>query len=453
MKRIAVVIAVLISATSLFSQGSDAALRRASEADRAARGADGKLPVMSAAEHLSRAEAYMANRLFPQAREHWAVYMASYPQDAGMPKALFGTARSYMWERDYGKAVEWFDRLTKDHLTTKDGREGLAFKGASYVRMGKNLEAVKAYEQYTVMFPQGERIESAHLNIIDALREAGKYDDANAWVARTTSKFAGKPTEVNALHAKLRMELHRERWNDAVTTANQLLGGSFAGSMATADEVRYLKAFAESRQSVKLGDAAFAAIVPSSGSYYSGLAAERVRGSNVKLISSVTPKYYSDYPAQFSAHVLREGKKRGVDPRFMLAIMKQESSFRQAAKSPAGARGLLQLVYDTAVKFNKKAGYANLQPDDLYDPATNIAIGAEYIKFLKDEFGGLYEGIAASYNGGEDNARRWLARTRPKDPGIFTAEIGFAETKNYVYKVMTNYRIYRELYDENLNRR
>ena len=98
-------------------------------------------------------------------------------------------------------------------------------------------------------------------------------------------------------------------------------------------------------------------------------------------------------------------------------------------------------------------GFALERDMALYNPATNIAIGAEYIKFLKDEFGGLYEGIAASYNGGEDNALRWLNRSKPKDPGIFTAEIGFAETKNYVYKVMTNYRIYRELYDENLQRR
>jgi soluble lytic murein transglycosylase len=452
MKIFAVLLALFAFPALAFPQSSDAALRRITEADRTARNASGKLPMLSAAEHLSRAQTYMDNRLFPQAREHWAMVMANYPDDAGIPKALFGTARSYMWERDYDKAVEWFDRLTKDHLMTKDGREGLNFKGASYVRAGKNLEAVKAYEQYTVMFPQGERIESAHLNIIDALREAGKYDEANTWVAKTAAKFVGKPTAVNALHAKLRMDIFRERWSDAIATADQLLGRSFTGSMATADEVRYLRAFAQAKGS-KTATSGFASITPSASSYYSGLAADKVSGTGVKLISSVTARYYSDYPIQFQTHVIREGKKRGVDPRFLLAIMKQESSFRSGAKSPAGARGLLQLVYDTAIKFNKKAGYPNLRPDDLYDPATNIAIGAEYIKFLKDEFGGLYEGIAASYNGGEDNALRWLNRSKPKDPGIFTAEIGFAESKNYVYKVMTNYRIYRELYDENLNRR
>lgn len=453
MRSIAVIPVWLVFAAVVFSQTSDAALRRVTESDRAARTSAGKLPVMSAAEHLSRAETYMANRLFPQAREHWAIVLTEYPEDPGIPKALFGTARSYMWERDYAHAVEWFDKLVKDHLMTKDGREGLNFKGASYVRMGKNLEAVKTYEQYTVMFPQGERIESAHLNIIDALREAGKYDEANSWVAKTAAKFAGKPTEVNALHAKLRMDINRERWEDAIATADQLLSGrSFAGSMATADEVRYLRAFAQARGS-KGGRHFFASITPNPISYFSGLAADKATGPGVKLISRITSRYYSDYPVQFSSLVLRESRKRNVDPRFMLAIMKQESSFRPAAKSPAGARGLLQLVYDTALKYNNAAGFPNLQPDDLYDPATNIAIGAEYIKFLKDEFGGLYEGIAASYNGGEDNALRWLNRSKPKDPGIFTAEVGFSETKNYVYKVMTNYRIYRELYDEDLKRR
>jgi soluble lytic murein transglycosylase len=155
----------------------------------------------------------------------------------------------------------------------------------------------------------------------------------------------------------------------------------------------------------------------------------------------------------FRPELLSASKKHKVDPRFLLAIMKQESSFRASAKSPAGARGLLQLVFDTAIKYKAKAGYPNLHPDELYSPMTNIAVGAAYIADLKSEFGGLYEAIAASYNGGEDNAGRWLNRSKPKEPGIFVSEVGFAETKNYVFKVMANYRNYKELYTEDLLRR
>ena len=143
----------------------------------------------------------------------------------------------------------------------------------------------------------------------------------------------------------------------------------------------------------------------------------------------------------------------GVDPRFVLAIMKQESSFRPRAKSSAAARGLLQLTYDTALKYNRRAGFRKISGTDLYRPNVNIAIGSVYLADLKKEFGGLYEAVAASYNGGEDNSARWLGRSNPKDPAIFASEVGFSETKKYVFKVMSNYRVYKELYTENLLRK
>ncbi len=453
MKILILSITVLVSTFSTLAQTSDAALRRAIEADRTARTASGSLPLLPAAEHLSRAETYSANRLFPEAREHWKMVFENYPDHSGIPKALFGTARSYMWERKYADAVSWFDRLTKDHLTTKDGREGLSFKGASYVRMGKNLEAARSYEQYVTMFPNGERVESAHLNIIDAYREAGRYEEANAWVDRTIAKFDGKPAETNALHARLRMEIFRENWSGAVAAADRLLSGrSFAGSMASSDEVRYLRTLALER-SGKRNEAAAAYSSIGPASYYGGLARDKASRPGVQATSSTTSRRAADYPVPFRAELLREAAKYKIDPRFLLAIMKQESSFRPGAKSPAGARGLLQLVYDTAVKYNKKAGYPDLRPDDLYKPAVSIAVGSAYVAELKSEFSGLYEAIAASYNGGEDNAARWLNRSKPKDPGVFAAEVGFAETKNYVFKVMNNYRAYRELYTEDLRPR
>ena len=445
-------LAILVSAA--FSQTSDAALRRAISLDADQRDSSGKLPTLEASEHLSRAETYMANRMFPQAREHWQKVLDNYPTDAGIAKAYFGTARSYMWERQYDKAVFWFEKLNGD--TSKDGREGLAFKGASLVRLGKNLEAAKVYEQYTMTFPQGERIESAHLNLIDAYREAGKYDQAEQWVDRTTARFAGKPTEVNALHAKLRMEIFRERWNDAIAAADAMLGKSFAGTMASRDEIAFLKSYALERNSRKAEAMESYASIPNSlTSYFGGLASERLakNGAKFHVPDRPTGKQISDSPVMFRQELLRSGKKFKVDPRFLLAIMKQESTFRASAKSPAGARGLLQLVYDTALKYKDLAGYPNLRPDDLYSPATNIAIGAAYLGDLKSQFDGLYEAMAASYNGGEDNAARWLNRSKPKDPGIFVSEVGFAESKNYVFKVMGNYRIYRELYTEDLQRK
>lgn len=458
MKKLFAVTAItVLFSTASFSQESDAVLRMVIEKDKMSRSLDGKLQTLTATEHLSRGKAYFENRLFPQGREHFQRILDIYPTDAAMSGALFMTGRSHYWEREYARAIPYLDRVSREFPATKNGREGLSFKGACHVRLGKNTEAATIYEQYTIMYPEGERVDSAYLNIIDALREAGKYDDANAWVEKTRLRFGGMPTETNALHARMRMEIYRGNWTNAAVTADTMLAVTkFSGSMTSPDEVKYLKGFAleESGNKQQAMDT-YASIPNSFTSYYGGLASEKLarNGAKFHIPAPLTARQIADSPVMFRADVLRFAKKHKVDPRFVLAIMKQESSFRAGAKSPSAARGLLQLVFDTALKYNRKAGFAALQPDDLYVPRTNIAIGLEYMAALKDEFGGLNEAIAASYNGGEDNAMRWLNRSKPKEPGIFASEVGFAETKHYVFKVMTNYRIYRQLYDENLGKR
>lgn len=451
MKKLLSLVFILFVATIVHAQVSDAVLKTVIEKDRSSRGADGRLVTLTAAEHLERGRAYFDNRQFPQSREHFQKIFDNFSSDPAMSGALFMTGRSYYWERAYTTAIPFLDRISREYPNLKDGREGLYFKGACHVRLGKNAEAAKIYEQYVTMYPTGERIDGAYLNAIDALRESNQYDAANQWVDRVRDKFAGQPTEANALHARLRMQIYRGHWADAeATAALTQTQAKFAGSMTSLDEIKYLRAFAMEKAGRKNDAMAMYASIPDTGkSYYGGLAADKVAGSTgrVKTIAQVTPK---DYPIPYRVEVLQYAKKNKMDPRFVMAIMKVESSFRPEVKSPSAARGLLQLVMDTALKYNKKAGFAVLNPDDLYQPRINIAIGVEYMADLKGQFNGMLEAVAASYNGGEDNAARWLNRSKPKDPAIFASEVGFPETKNYVFKVMTNYRIYRDLYDENL---
>ena len=455
-KALALTLFAVFACTSSHTQSvNDALLRKIKDSDEQQRNATGEVADLSLAEHLQRAETYSSNRLFPEARAHWQKVLDRFPNDPAVAKALFGIGRSYMWERNYPTAITYLSRVADEFPQTKDGREGLAFTAACNVRVGKNLEAATLYEKYIALYPDGERIDWAHINAIDALREAGKYDEANRWVDKAVQRFTGKPAETNALHARLRMEVFEQRWNDAITTADDLLTKRFAGSMTSADEVNYLKAFSLEKLGRKADSTRlYSSIASHTSSYYSELASNKLnpRGSILRTVSA-TAGNYQDFPVVYRDELLKNARIRRIDPRFVLAVMKQESTFRPGIKSPAGARGLLQLVYDTAVKYNVKAGFATLDPDDLYKPSVNIAIGSVYISELKDEFGGLYEAIAASYNGGEDNVARWLNRTEPKDPGIFASEVGFAESKDYMFKVMNNYRAYRDLYTDNLERR
>jgi soluble lytic murein transglycosylase len=254
------------------------------------------------------------------------------------------------------------------------------------------------------------------------------------------------------------MEIFRQNYAAAVLAADTLLTTrSFAGTMTSADEVKLLRAMSlEKMNRRNEAVSGYISVTNNVTSYYGGLADERLARLNSPRAPSVAKTELSlptAYPIRYRNELLRHAKSRGIDPRFVLAIMKQESSFNTNAKSPAAARGLLQLVFDTAVKYNKQAGYPTIREDDLYRPDVNIAIGCVYIAELKKQFGGLYEAVAASYNGGEDNVVRWMNRTNPKEPAIFAAEVGFSETKNYVFKVMGNYRVYRALYNEDLTRK
>lgn len=440
---------------------NDATLAQVIQKDKTSRNQNGELQTLPIGEHLYRADVYMSNRQFSNAREHWKKVLENYSDSASIAKSLFGMGRSNMWETNYEVAISWFDKLIQDHLTTFDGQEGLAYKGACYVRLGKNLEAAKTYEQYTIMFPYGKRIESSFLNILDAYREAGDYDSANLWVDKTRRRFNGTKTEINALHARLRMEVYRQKWGSVIAAANELLRlNNFSGSMAYEYEVQYLKAYAYE----KLGQrsnalSTYYAIPANAGSYFGSLATDRISalGGNISdrenQINAQSRRLAGNYPVRYRAELLRYSKSLGIDPRFVLAIMKQESSFKANAKSPAAARGLLQLTFDTASRYKQKAGFQKITATDLYRPHINIAIGSVYIAELNEEFGGLYEAISASYNGGEDNVARWLNRSNPREPAIFASEVGFSETKLYVFKVMGNYQIYQQLYTADLLRK
>jgi len=445
---------------------NDGALASVRRSDDSSRGADQRLLRLSPTEHLRRANIYMTNRAFEEAREHWRAFIDYYPQEARVPEALLGIGRSYLQSRRNAEALSTFDRLVREYGSTREGREGLNFSAAALLRMGKPSDAADRYAQYIDRFPQGERIDTAHLNIIDTLREAGRSQEAITWIGHTRQRFAGTPTETNALFARLRLEVAEANWQQAAETADELSRRRFQkGVLTTPSEAAYLKAYSLDRAGNRReAIAAYLSIPDAPHSYYGWLAAERLDvladGPSRNLVKERSERVRSEiadaaaqYPAPYRQAILKTAKARQLDPRFILAVIRQESVFRPTAKSPAGARGLLQLTIDAARKYAPNAGVTSLGENELYRPETSILVGGEYLAALAKMFPNMLEAVAASYNGGEDNVARWVKRAKHKDPGVFTAEIGFEETKGYVQKVMANYRAYRQLYTADLIRK
>jgi soluble lytic murein transglycosylase len=445
---------------------SDANLAVVRSQDRLARNAKGAVTRLTPEEHLRRAGIYHANRAFSEAREHWQALINYYPEDPRVGEALLGIGRSNYQERHYAEAYAAYDRVARSYPTTKEGREGLNFSAASLLRMGNASQAADRYLEYINRFPDGERIETAHLNAIDTLREAGRLSEARDWIAHTRQRFAGTATDTNALFGQLRLEIAEGNWKRATAAADELRRKSLARGVATSPaEVAYLRAYCLDRAGNR--DDAIAAYLAVPGgidSYYGWLATDRLTaitdGNRRAWVAERRDKNEAQseaaadaYPAPYQQAILSTAKTRKLDPRFILALIRQESVFRPTAKSPAGARGLLQLTIDAAQKYAAHAGFGDVSENQLYQPETSIRLGSEYLAELSAMFPNLPEAVAASYNGGEDNVARWVKRAKQKDPGVFTSEVGFDETKGYVQKVMNNYRVYKQLYNADLSRK
>jgi tetratricopeptide (TPR) repeat protein len=146
------------------------------------------------------------------------------------------------------------------------------------------------------------------------------------------------------------------------------------------------------------------------------------------------------YPAAWPEIVLPAAERWGFDPLMAWAVMRQESMFQPGCASPAGARGLIQMIPSTSEYVAAEQGWTGYSPDALFDPGVSVEYGLCYLSGIAGTVQGAAK-LLASYNGGPHNASgRWGAQTLPDD--LFFSRITFDETRRYVEKVIANYEIY-----------
>jgi soluble lytic murein transglycosylase len=137
-----------------------------------------------------------------------------------------------------------------------------------------------------------------------------------------------------------------------------------------------------------------------------------------------------------------------VEPAIALAIMRQESNFDAGAISPAGARGLMQLMPATAASVARGLGVSAPLGALTGDPALNVRLGSAYLRGLLDQFDTNLALAAAGYNAGPHRVQAWIAQNGdPRVPGTDIIDwielIPFGETRNYVQRVVENTVLYR----------
>ena len=137
-----------------------------------------------------------------------------------------------------------------------------------------------------------------------------------------------------------------------------------------------------------------------------------------------------------------------VDPYFISGIIRQESLFDRKALSPAGARGLMQIMPATGkMLYPKPKLNKPFVSDALFEPDLNIRLGVKYVSQLDKRFGGNGTHILISYNAGPHVLKKWLKRFgNVNDLDVFIESIPYPETRRYVKHVLRNRGIYKALY-------
>ncbi|MCP4643762.1 MAG: transglycosylase SLT domain-containing protein [bacterium] len=153
------------------------------------------------------------------------------------------------------------------------------------------------------------------------------------------------------------------------------------------------------------------------------------------------------YPRAYWSEFLSLGRETGLDPYLLLAVGRQESTFRPRIGSSAGAKGVMQLMPSTAEWLAKvEDGVDAKHAARLDHPPSSIRLGTTYLQRMTEKYDGNTVYALAAYNGGPGNVNKWRRRNPGNDMTVFIDAIPFDETRGYVKRVLGNYAAYLSLY-------
>jgi soluble lytic murein transglycosylase len=168
---------------------------------------------------------------------------------------------------------------------------------------------------------------------------------------------------------------------------------------------------------------------------------QAIHGANAaQLLDDVELRF----PTPFLPLFQKESQRAALPAGLLFGIARQESAFATAARSSAGALGLMQLMPATAAQVSKQLGINASQRPNLLEPELNVRLGAEYMRYLLQRYSGHRVHAAAAYNAGPSRVDRWLRDVPDLPVDAWIEVIPFAETRNYVKNVLAFSYIYSQ---------
>ncbi len=149
------------------------------------------------------------------------------------------------------------------------------------------------------------------------------------------------------------------------------------------------------------------------------------------------------YPRAYSKLIETQARLNKLDPYLVMGLIRQESAFSLGALSVANARGLMQVMPQTAAETTRSR--VRTARRLLYDPNYNVRVGCMYLAKLLKEFDGKPEFAMAAYNAGDFRVKDWMKKYTFRDEGVFLESIPISATRAYVEQVLRDAEVYRQL--------
>ena len=150
------------------------------------------------------------------------------------------------------------------------------------------------------------------------------------------------------------------------------------------------------------------------------------------------------YPRAYSKLIATQARLNNLEPYLVMGLIRQESAFDPHALSNANARGLMQVLPQTAASTTRSSR-VRTAGKRLYDPNYNVRVGCAYLAQLLKEFDGQPEFAVAAYNAGDSRVKEWMKKYTFRDRAVFLESIPIPATRNYVELVLRDAEVYRQL--------
>ena len=376
--------------------------------------------------------------------------LEEYPSSAEAAEVLWERARQAEERGDADGALALYERLAT--AAPEHARSGQARMRSGQILLGRGRteEAARAYEAYLEAFPEGRRWEEASYWAASARLALGQEAAAQRALARLrreepvsyyavmAAALVGEPYGLSVPESAAPA---RPTWLEQGLAGLDLLLAAGLTAGVEAEEVR-LAARARPEAGALL---ALAEALVQRGRMVTGI----TLGWEVRETGAPFDRRLLGvlFPLPYPEMIERQAAESRLDPILVAALIRQESAFEPAIRSPAGAVGLMQVMPTTGRELARRLGPSGFREGHLEVPEVNLHLGAAFYADMSRRYGDDLPLVLAAYNAGPARANRWRRYPEASSAARFTERIPFDETRTYVKNVVRNLAVYRALYD------